>query len=65
MAVDTRKCVAPIGVGALVVGECRAELCSMWGGDDCLCEVFGIDPDNPPRNGTFTVSVTDNSWGPD
>ncbi|MFL0177109.1 hypothetical protein [Mycobacterium sp. SMC-13] len=48
-----------------MVGECRAELCSMWGGDDCLCEVFGIDPDNPPRNGTFTVSVTDNSWGPD
>lgn len=35
--------------------SCRAELCSMWGGDDCLCEVFGFDPDDPPRNGTFTV----------
>jgi hypothetical protein len=29
----------------------------MWGGDDCLCEVFGIDPDSPPRNGTFSVVV--------
>ncbi len=29
----------------------------MWGGAGCLCEVFGIDPDNPPRNGTFSVTV--------
>jgi hypothetical protein len=32
----------------------------MWGGDDCLCEVFDLDPDNPPRNGTFIVTVSDN-----
>jgi len=28
----------------------------MWGGDDCLCDVFGLDPDNPPRNGTFSIT---------
>ncbi len=37
------------------MSSCRAELCSMWGGDDCLCDVFGFDPDDPPRDGTFTV----------
>lgn len=36
---------------------CKAELCPMWGGDECLCAVFGLDPDNPPRNGTFTVTA--------
>lgn len=40
--------------------ECRAELCLMWGGDDCLCDVFGLDPDDPPRNGTFSVTVSHN-----
>lgn len=32
-------------------------MCSMWGGDDWLCEwwLFGFDLDDPPRNGTFTV----------
>ncbi|WP_272819547.1 hypothetical protein [Mycolicibacterium peregrinum] len=39
--------------------NCKAELCPMWGGDDCLREVFDLDPDNPPRNGTFTVTVAD------
>jgi hypothetical protein len=29
--------------------SCRAELCSMRGGDDCLCEVFGFDPDDLRR----------------
>jgi len=27
----------------------------MWGGDECLCALFGFDPDDPPRDGTFTV----------
>lgn len=36
---------------------CKAELCPMWGGDDCLCDVFGLDLNNPPRNGTFTVTA--------
>lgn len=38
-----------------IVSSCRAELCSMWGGDECLCALFGFDPDDPPRDGTFTV----------
>lgn len=29
----------------------------MWDGDTCPCETFGLDPDNPPRNGTFTVNT--------
>lgn len=37
--------------------DCKAELCPMWGGDGCLCDVFGLDPENPPRTGTFSVSV--------
>lgn len=43
------------------MGNCRAELCPMWGGDHCLCEMFDLDPDNPPRSGTFTVTVADHS----
>lgn len=27
------------------------------GGDGCLCDAFGLDPDNPPRNGTFSVTI--------
>lgn len=41
----------------MIMSDCKAELCPMWGGDECLCEVFDIDPDNPPRNGTFTVAT--------
>lgn len=37
--------------------DCKAEFCPMWGGDNCLCEVFDLDPDNPPRSGTFSVIV--------
>lgn len=36
---------------------CKAELCPTWGGDDCLCAIFGLDPANPPRNGTFSVTI--------
>lgn len=43
----------------LVMEDCTAELCPMWGGDECLCAAFGIDRDNPPRNGTFTRVVSD------
>ncbi len=39
--------------------DCKAELCPMWGGDDCLCDVLGIDPNDPPRNGTFSTTVPD------
>lgn len=41
--------------------DCKAELCPMWGGDDCLCAIFDIDPNNPPRNGSFSTTVPD-SW---
>lgn len=39
--------------------SCRAELCPMWDGDSCPCETFDLDPDNPPRNGTFTTTWAD------
>lgn len=38
--------------------DCRAELCPMWDGDTCPCETFGIDPDDPPHNGTLTTTAT-------
>lgn len=44
----------PVSRGA-AVSDCDAEFCPMWGGDECLCDVFGFDRDNLPRNGTFTV----------
>lgn len=31
----------------------------MWGGSGCLCETFGLDPDNLPRSGTYTVTLQD------
>lgn len=40
-----------------MANDCKADLCPMCGGDGCLCEVFGIDPDNPHQNGTFSVTV--------
>ncbi|SHY08110.1 Uncharacterised protein [Mycobacteroides abscessus subsp. abscessus] len=39
--------------------SCRAELCPMWDGDNCPCEIFDLDPDDPPRNGTFTTTWAD------
>ena len=36
---------------------CRAELCPMWDGDTCPCETFGLDPDNPPTDGVFTIEI--------
>lgn len=35
--------------------ECRMELCPMWDGEGCPCERFGLDRDDLPRHGTFTV----------
>lgn len=34
---------------------CRAELCPMWGGDGCSCDLFGLDRDDLPTDGIFTV----------
>lgn len=38
---------------------CAAELCPLWGGDQCLCALYGIDPELPPANGVFTATVPD------
>ena len=38
-----------------VAADCRAEMCPMWDGDTCPCETFGLDPDDLPRGGVFTV----------
>lgn len=38
--------------------DCRAEECPMWDGDTCPCETFGLDPDDLPASGVFTVEVT-------
>lgn len=35
--------------------DCRQELCPMWGGDDCPCEIFGLDPDDLPDEGIFSI----------
>jgi hypothetical protein len=38
---------------------CRAEECPMWDGEGCPCETFGIDPDNIPIDGVFSIEWTD------
>lgn len=38
---------------------CNAELCPMWDGDSCPCSTFGLDPEDLPRDGTFTIEVPD------
>lgn len=39
--------------------DCRAEECPMWDGDTCPCDTFGLDPDDPPTRGVFTVTTDD------
>ncbi len=39
------------------MGNCNMEECPMWDGDTCPCDTFGLDKDNPPTRGTFTVEV--------
>lgn len=29
----------------------------MWDGHGCPCEAFGLDPDNPPTDGVFTIET--------
>lgn len=31
----------------------------MWDGDTCPCDTFGLDPDEPPTRGVFTVTTDD------
>lgn len=37
--------------------DCAAEVCPMWNGHGCPCEAFGLDPDNPPTDGVFTIEI--------
>lgn len=39
--------------------DCAGELCPLWGGDQCLCALYGIDPELPPENGVFPVPGPD------
>jgi len=38
---------------------CDQELCPMWDGDGCPCDRFGLDRDDLPISGVFTVDVVD------
>lgn len=41
------------------MSDCDAELCTMWDGEGCPCERFGLDKDDPPTDGIFTTEVPD------
>ena len=31
----------------------------MWDGDGCPCKTFGLDPDDLPTDGTFSITRKD------
>ena len=35
---------------------CKQELCPMWDGEGCPCDLLGLDPDDLPTDGVFTVT---------
>lgn len=35
--------------------NCDAEMCPMWDGEGCPCAAFGLDPDDLPTDGTYTI----------
>lgn len=35
---------------------CDQEMCPMWDGDGCPCARFGLDRNDLPTDGTFTVT---------
>lgn len=37
--------------------RCEQELCPMWDGDGCPCAAFGLDPDDLPTDGIFTITA--------
>lgn len=39
------------------MSDCDQELCPMWDGDSCPCETFGLDKDDLPRDGVFTIET--------
>lgn len=36
---------------------CDMELCPMWDGHTCCCSTFGLDKNELPTNGIFTVEI--------
>lgn len=36
-------------------GRCDAEMCPMWDGDGCPCNTFGLDRDDLPTDGVFSI----------
>lgn len=42
--------------------SCDAELCPYWGGDDCLCDLFGIEAPGPDADSTRLPSATYEVW---
>ena len=36
--------------------QCDQEMCPMWDGSTCPCETFGLDRDDLPADGVFTVT---------
>jgi hypothetical protein len=39
------------------MSRCNAEMCPMWDGEGCPCDMFGLDRNDLPSNGVFTVVV--------
>jgi hypothetical protein len=37
--------------------RCDQEMCPMWDGDGCPCDTFGLDRDELPAHGVFTVET--------
>lgn len=37
------------------MSECDQEMCPMWDGEGCPCDLFDLDRDNLPADGIFTV----------
>lgn len=42
------------------MSDCEQEMCPMWDGDTCPCATFDLDPDDLPRDGTFTTEWSTN-----
>lgn len=38
--------------------RCDQEMCPMWDGEGCPCDTFGLDRDDLPVDGVFTVDHT-------
>lgn len=41
--------------------DCNQEQCPMWDGHTCPCATFGLDKDDLPTSGVYSVEVPDDS----